>query len=178
MPTVSELRPARCVCCRVASRPAGGLLAIHGHGLRDRQLRGPTEPGQRTTIIVVQVRRYECLRCAAVMTVTPSAVLPRMLYAATAIALALALYGLDGLSARAVRAAVGAWQVVGASSTGWKSLRRWIAASTALWSCIRESPEGWRVRQLAARAATTLIASAPFSQPSLHAAIVGALHAR
>ena len=43
LPTVEEARPARCPVCGAASRPAGKALAIHGHGLHERQLRGPSE---------------------------------------------------------------------------------------------------------------------------------------
>ncbi len=175
---MSEVRPAQCVACQAASRPVGGGLAVHGHGVRQRQLRGPPEPGRRSTIIVINVRRYECLKCGAVMTVVPSAVLPRHHYAATAIGLALALYGICGLAAREVREAVSAWPVQGASSTGWKSLRRWIATASTLWPCIRAAPDSWQSMQRAERAATTLIAYAPFSQPPDHAAFVGAAHAR
>lgn len=174
---MSEARPAVCVCCRAASRPVGGGLTIHGHGVRQRQLRGPPQPGRRSTIVVVNVRRYECLRCGAVMTVVPSAVLARMLYTATAIGLSLALYGIDGLTAREVRKTVCAWPVIGASSTGWRSLRRWMATASVLWSCVRAAPDSWGPRQRAERAATTLIAHAPFSQPRADAAFVGAAHA-
>lgn len=107
------------------------------------------------------------------MTVVPGAVLAKMLYAATAIGLALALYGIGGVSAREVREAVSAWPVVGASSTGWKTLRRWIARAATLWTCVRESPASFTTRQRAERAAATLLAHAPSTNP-IDAAFAGA----
>ena len=107
------------------------------------------------------------------MTVVPRSVLAKMLYAATAIGLALALYGWGGTSAREVRGAVSAWPVVGASSTGWKALRRWTARAAQLWACIRESPASFTTRQRAERAAATLAAHAPGNAPDL-AAFLGA----
>jgi hypothetical protein len=160
-PSVSEARPPRCTCCGTASRPTGGKLVIHGQGLRSRQVRGPPKPGHRSTIIVVEVRRYECQECSAVMTVVPSGVLAKMLYGATAIGLSLALYGIGGVSAREVREAISAWPLIGASATGWKALRRWIARASTLWTCIRESPASFTTRQRAERAASTLAAHAP-----------------
>lgn len=111
------------------------------------------------------------------MTVVPGGVIAKMHYAGTAIALAFALYGFGGKSAREVRAAVSAWPIVGASSTGWKSLRRWIARASTLWTCIRESPLQFTARQMAERAASTLIAHAPAADP-VSAAFAGAARAR
>ena len=176
-PTSSEVRPARCTCCGAAGRPTGGKLAIHGHGVRERQVRGPPKSGHRSAIVVVQVRRYQCQQCGAVMTVVPRAVLARMLYAATAIGLALALYGFEGKSAGEVRGAVSAWPVIGPSSTGWKTLRRWITRASTLWACVRESPASFTTRQRAERAAATLMAHAP-GAGSTDAAFAGAERAR
>jgi hypothetical protein len=176
-PTVSEARPARCTCCGAASRPAGGKLAVHGHDVRARQVRRPPKPGHRPAIVVVDVRRYECQECGAVMTVVPGAVLAKMLYAATAIGMSLALYGIDGKSAREVREIVSAWTVICASSTGWKTLRRWIARASTLWTCIRDSPPSFTTRQRAERAASTLVAYAP-SASAVEAAFTGAARAQ
>ncbi len=177
-PTVSEARPTRCTGCRAASRPAGGPLAIHGHGVRRRQLRGPLDAQGEPQIVVVEIRRYECQRCGAVMTMAPREVIARKHYAATAIGLAVALYGVAGKCARAVREAVSPWRVVGASSTGWRSLRRWISAASSMWRCVRRSPSTWSTRQRAERIATTLAAHADGEPELVQAAFLGAVHAR
>lgn len=175
---MSEARPARCTCCGVASRPAGGALAIHGNGLRARQVRGPRVVGVDASQVVIYARRYECQECGAVMTVVPCEIIPRMLFAAPAIALALALYGLEGQSARAVRAAVSPLRKVGTPEGGWKTLGRWIAQAPSLWACIRPAPAGAATRMRAERAATTLAAHAGgVHQSVLHAAFAGAVHA-
>ena len=43
VPGVEQVRPARCSRCGAASRPLGAPLVVVGHGLRDRQVRGPAE---------------------------------------------------------------------------------------------------------------------------------------
>jgi len=177
-PTVSEARPARCRSCRAASRPAGRPLAIHGHGVRRRQLRGPLDALGEPQIVVVEVRRYECQHCGAVMTVAPREVLGRKHYAATAIGLAIGLYGVAGRCARAVRQAVSPWRVVGAGATGWRSLQRWISTASSIWRCVRRSPSTWSTRQRAERIATTLAAHAAGQPPLLEAIFLGAVHAR
>jgi ferredoxin len=177
MPTVSEARPRRCAGCGVASCPTGGCLAVHGHGVRDRHVRGPPAVGGQALLVVIEARRYECQVCGAVMTVVPREVLPRMLFAATAIALALALFGLDGRSARAVRISVSPLREVGTPESGWKTLHRWIARAPSIWTCIRPAPPEATTRMRAERAATTLAAHAA-ADSLVHAAFAGAVHAR
>lgn len=176
-PTVSEVRPARCTGCGVASRPVGGLIALHGNGVRARQVRGPPLIGAGATLVVIHARRYECQACGAVMMVVPCEILPRMLFAAPAIALALALYGLEGRSARAVRAAVSPLREVGTPEGGWKTLYRWIAQAPGLWACIRPATSEASTRMRAERAATTLAAHGA-GESLVHAAFAGAVHAR
>lgn len=125
-PSVDEVRPARCVDCDGAARESGRALGIVGHGLRDRQQRGPVAPDAVPTVEIVLVRRYLCLRCAAVMTVVPRDVEPRRHYARPAIALALARLGLLGETEAAVRQSISPWQI--GVTGGWRTLRRWITA--------------------------------------------------
>ena len=125
LPGVEEVRPAQCVGCGTASRPMGEKLAVHGHGLLERQLRGVLEVGAEPGVVVLSVRRYACLACKAVMTVVPAGMLARRLYSAPSIALALHLWLLAGLSDRAVRDQVCAWRVRGRSGSGWAQLYRW-----------------------------------------------------
>lgn len=130
------------------------------------------------TLVVIEVRRYECQECDAVMTVVPREVLPRMLFTASAIALALALYGLKGRSARAIRAEVSPLREVGTPEGGWKSLHRWIKRAPALWACIRATATDASARVRAERAATTLAAHAAAGESLTHAAFAGAVRAR
>lgn len=165
-PTVDEARPGRCPCCGVPSRPSGGLLGLHGHGLRERHQWGPAEPGGTPGLVGVLVRRYLCRSCGTVVVVGPRGILPGRLYAAGAIALALALWGCGGQPARLVRRQVSPFTVVGATAAaGWASLRRWARHVRAgrLFGHVRALPAGASLRQLAARAATTLAACAPGS---------------
>ena len=101
-PTVDEVRPGRCPACDAPSRPAGGLLGLHGHGLRERHQWGPVEVGGAAELIAILLRRYLC-RCGAVVVVGPRGLVRRRLYSAGAIALALALYGVSGLAPAEVR---------------------------------------------------------------------------
>lgn len=126
MPTPEEVRPARCPACGGAARELGCALSIVGHGLRDRQLRGPSAPDAAPTIEIVVVRRYVCRRCDAVITVVPREVEPRRHYSRPAIALALARLGLLGETPSAIRRAVSPWMIL--ETDGWRTLSRWIAA--------------------------------------------------
>lgn len=174
-PTVDEVRPSRCPVCGAASRPAGGLLGLHGHGLRSRQLRGPLSPEAPPSDSEVQAHRYACQHCPAILTVVPRETVPRRHYAATAIAFALGLYGLAGASHAEVRAQVSTAKVVGVcAERRWITLSRWIdaVAARALFAALPAMPSDHGRREVAARAAMALSARAP---PSLQA---GALAAR
>jgi hypothetical protein len=155
-------------------------VVLHGHGVRSRQVRGPATHEGPPTLRVTAVRRYLCTRCGATPTVTPSDILPRRLFSAPAIALALALFGVSEVALTDVRARISPWATVGATAAaGWVSLRRWVADVRAgrLFS-VRAVPETWTARQVAARAATTLAARAPVRAGTdnvLADAFVGAL---
>lgn len=160
LPSVSDVRPARCIACHVASRVVGERLAVHGHGTVLRQVRGPPTADGKPEVVVVLARRYECQRCSAVMTVAPRGVLHRMWYAASVIGLALFLYGVEGQSARAVRARLSTWPALDASTPGWPALRRWIARSSSLWRLVRPPLPNASTRQHAERAAMELVTHA------------------
>ena len=162
-PTVGEVRPGRCPACEAPSRPAGGNLGLHGHGLRERDQWGPGEFGDVPAVIGILARRYRCRGCGAVIVVVPRGVVRRRLYSAGAIALALAAWAVSGQTPAAVRARVSPHRIVGpTAATGWASLRRWARAVRVcrLFSVVRASPESATLRQVAARAATTLAAVA------------------
>ncbi|WP_242396385.1 hypothetical protein [Anaeromyxobacter oryzisoli] len=112
------------------------------------------------------LRRYRCQRCGSVVVVGPRGLLRRRLYSAGAVALALALYGLAALPPAEVRRRVSPLRIVGVTAAaGWASLRRWSRAVCAgrLFPVVRQLPADATLRQVAARAATTLAAYAPSS---------------
>jgi hypothetical protein len=165
-PSVDEVRPGRCPACDAPSRPTGGLLCLHGHGLRERHQWGPLEPSATPSLIGVLLRRYLCQSCGAVVVVGPRGLIRRRLYSAGAIALALTLYGVLGIAPGEVRRRVSPLRIVGATAAaGWASLRRWSRAVRArrLFPAVRALSADATLRQVAARAATTLAAYAPGS---------------
>lgn len=164
LPDVETLRPPRCPACAAAGRPLGGPLGLHGHGVRSRQVLGALAWGAVPVALEVGVRRYVCTRCRATCTVVPREVLHRRLYAAPAIALALALFGLLSRSAAGVRSAVSPWRHVGAAGAlRWDALSAWVAALRAgtLLAPLPPCPADWTRRRVAARAAAALAARAP-----------------
>jgi ferredoxin len=182
MPSPSESRPSRCCGCGAASRPHGALLVVHGDGTRERQVRGPVDAQGRPELGTVRVRRFECQRCGACMVVMPRELLPRRLYTASAIGLALALWSLMGATEAATRVRVSPFAIVGvAAATRWMTLRRWAtdAGAGRLFATSRAPPSGFVRRQHAERAAAALVALAPAGLPLEQAAFVGgALHFR
>ena len=126
-----RLRPTRCDragarLAAAAAREPGRSLGLVGHGLRERQLRGPAAAEVAPTVEVLLVRRYLCVRCAAVITVVPREVEPRRHYSRPAIALALALFALCAKSAATIRQAISPWRVT--ATPGWRTFWRWLAA--------------------------------------------------
>jgi hypothetical protein len=164
VPSVDEVRPGQCPRCAAASRPVGRGLQIWGHGLRDRQSRGPLEPLGDPVEVTLRVRRYLCRLCQTVIMVVPLGVIAGRLFAAAAIGLALTLFGVDGLPLSKVRQRVSPWQRVGATACGsWLAVRRWVRAirEGRLFASVRRSPAHLTTRQVAERAAMTLAALAP-----------------
>ena len=182
-PTVAEARPAACLDCKAASCPVGGRIQIHGHGLRERQVRGPLGPGEKAVTVGVLGRRYLCVVCGAVFLVVPREVLPRRQYSAAAIGLALALWGLVKATAIAVRLQISPSTVLGFDAmTGWVTLRRWAKAvkTGGLFSSVPAAGPSATLREVAALAATALAASAdPTTRhlPLAQRAFLGAAHA-
>ncbi len=155
---------------------------LHGHGLRARDQWGPLDVTASPGVGEIRCRRYACQRCGAVVLVVPRGILQRRLYSASAVALALALWGVEGLAPAEVRRRVSPWRKVGATAAAsWASLRRWARAvrAAALFAVVRATPAGARLREVAARAATTLAAFAPSSADALPLAtraMLGAAH--
>lgn len=109
----------------------GGGLALHGHGLRDRQLRGPLDPDGPATLIVIACRRYECTACGAILTVVPRGVAPRRHYGHAAIAMAFALWAIMHEPIGEVRRRVCAWRISHDAPTRWPALARWAHSARA-----------------------------------------------
>jgi ferredoxin len=182
MPSTEEARPGRCLGCGVASRPYGANLVIHGDGTRERQVRGPPSAEGAPELGSVRVRRFECQRCGACMVVVPRELLPRRLYTACAIGLALAVWALMGATEAATRTRVSPFGIVGATAHGrWMTLRRWAtdAGAGRLFGTSRAPPADYVRRQHAERAAAALVALAPRGlAPDAAAFAGGALHVR
>lgn len=128
-PSVESARPGACVVCGEASRPVGGGLGLHGHGLRDRQLRGPLAPGDPPTWVVIACRRYECTACGAILIVVPRGVAPRRHYGHAAIAMAFALWAIAHEPVAEIRRRVCAWRISHDAPTRWPTLTRWARSA-------------------------------------------------
>ena len=126
-PSAESARPGACVVCGEASRPVGGGLGLHGHGLRDRQVRGPLEADSSATWVVIACRRYACAACGAILTVVPRGVAPRRHYGHAAIAMAFALWAIAQHPVVEVRRRVCAWRI--SHETRWPTLMRWARAA-------------------------------------------------
>jgi hypothetical protein len=136
-PTVDEARPTCCAACGAASRPVGKGLNLHGQGVVARQVRGLLEADGEPGVYALVVRRYECQRCGAVMTVVPRGVLAGRQYSGPSIALALHLWLVMGLADRCVRYRVCAWRRQGRGSRGWAQLYRWARHVASLFALPR-----------------------------------------
>jgi hypothetical protein len=131
------------------------------HGLRERQVRGPAAPSGQPETQVLRVRRYCCRRCGGLTTVLPRGLTARRHYSASAIGLALCLYGLQGLSIGETRLRVCTW-AVGFETERWSTLPTWALAieQGRLFPSVRPSPVGASLRRKSERAAATLCAMA------------------
>jgi len=138
-------------------------VQLWGHGLRARQVRGPLAFGDTPDLVTVDGRRYQCQACEAVMIVEPRSVMRYRHFSASAIAMALALFGVEGASAIQVRRRVSPWRTVGhAACRGWVTLHRWIdvARQGELLPGMRHRAAG-DDRGVAARVARAVASRAP-----------------
>lgn len=157
-PGVRVARPPVCVKCEAPGVGASGRIVLHGHGLRLRSPRGPSEAEGAPRVVELLLRRYECQRCAAVLTVGPRGLLPWRRYSAQAIGLALFLWGLLGQTDPAVRERTSPAENRGLSRPErWTTLRRWARAirDGALWPGISVD-RSWTLRECAERVARGL----------------------
>jgi hypothetical protein len=183
LPTVEEARPACCPSCAAASCPVGGPIQLHGHGTRERQVRGPSDPLEPAETEEITARRYRCVPCGAVVVVVPREVLAGRLYSASAIGFALALWGLVLATAAQVRRQVCPARILGHTAvTGWATLRRWArdVAQGKLFPSVPGGGPSASLRRVAASAASALAACAEPTSRGLaieHRAFLGAVHA-
>lgn len=161
IPSVEAVRPRCCSRCGAASRPSGAGVVLVGHGSRERQIRGPAAPHGEPEIRVIVVRRYRCRLCGGLTTVLPRGLTARRHYSASAIGLALCLYGMQRLSVGETRQRVCTWPI-GFETERWTTLPSWIAAieKGRLFPGVRACPPSFTDRERAERAAATLCALA------------------
>jgi hypothetical protein len=156
-------------------------VQLHGHGRRRRIQRGPQAIGQLSKEREIHARRYRCIQCGTTVTVAAPSVVRRRLYGACAIALALALFGLQGQTARSVREAIAptAGHREPAEGASWSTLRRWASEAKAgtLTDDSRACPESFTLRQAAGRAAMMFQALGPRGADALERVWQGALNA-
>ena len=157
IPSAESARPACCSRCGAASRPLGGALALEGHGLRERQVRGPSEPLGAPETRTIRVRRYRCRLCGGLTTVLPRGLTARRHYSASAIGLSVCLYGMLRLSIGETRQRVCTWRVSFEPSR-WTTLPRWVTAISQgrLFPFVRGCPSTFSLRERAERAGATL----------------------
>lgn len=120
-----------------------------GHGVRERQIRGPAAPGERPRLSVILVRRFLCLVCDAVMTVVPKGVVAGRLFSGPTMLLGLFLWSQGGKTQHAVRESLNPW--LGLRSRSWRALNRWTRAawSGQLWGSLSGArPDEESVREL------------------------------
>lgn len=160
-PSAAQARPACCSGCGAASQAPGKALGLVGHGLRERQVRGPGAPGAEPEIIVVRVRRYRCRHCGGITTVLPRGLCARRHYSASAIGLSLCLFGLLRLTVAETRFRICPWRIT--LTQTWTTLGDWVDAVSAgrLLPGLRRSPPSFSRRKQAERAAAALVAIAP-----------------
>lgn len=171
LPSPEQVRPGCCSRCGAASQPVGCAVVLHGHGVRWRQVRGPTHANGEPETAIVAVRRYRCQRCGGITTVLPGGLCARRHYSASAIGLAMCLFGLVGLSIGETRQRVCTWRV-GFDLSRWTTLRSWVVAvgtgqllpRIVAW---RPWPLRGSLRQHAERTAACLCALAPAGVGSL-----------
>jgi hypothetical protein len=144
------------VVCDAPSRPVGGGLGLHGHGIRDRQICGPPDVDSMPTWIVIGCRRYLCTSCDAILTVVPRGVAPRRHYGHAAIALALTLWAIAGESEAEIRRRVCARRISVESLARWPTLMRWARAARDALGAATLS-----LKEAAARAAQIALGRAP-----------------
>jgi hypothetical protein len=104
-------------------------LVIVGHGVVERQVRGPMAAAGGPESILLRVRRYRCRACRAILLVGPLGLVRGRWYGAGAIALALEACA-RGETSKSIRRRVSPAPTVGGSAhERWVTLVRWVEAT-------------------------------------------------
>ena len=173
-PGVEAARPSHCPRCGAAAHHEGGLQ-LHGHGRRERSLWGPLDVGEDPVRRTVWLRRYRCTRCRAACTVAPQGIATRFLYATTAIASVLLLWGVVLWTATRCRLEISPDRLRGFSEPErWRSLHRWARRSADLFGLPVTNP-GSSDRVLARRVGHLLVGRGPPHLDQRRRALQGAL---
>ena len=139
-------------------------MVLHGHGLRERQIRGLDAPGEPPSLRAVLVRRYACQECGAVVVVAPTAVGARRLFDLATIAFALARWHVDGVASRIVRAEASPLPFVGDSARrAWSQLRRWARRAAEILRPPRRFEAGTSTASPSRAVLDAVAATAPLS---------------
>lgn len=157
---------------KLEAAATGGL---HGHSRRERSLWGPPEVGEDSVRRVVWLRRYRCVVCEAVCTVAPRGIATRFLYATTAIASGLLLWGVWLWSAARCRLEVSPDRLRGISEPQrWRSLNRWVRRTANLFA-LQELDTRASGHDLARRIGHLLVGRGPPDLDQHRRAVQGAL---
>lgn len=178
-PPAEVARPRRCPACGEAGHPVGGSPGLIGHGVRERQVRGVLAAGEAPHAASLELRRYLCRGCGAVVTVGPRGLWRRRLYGAASIALALALWAAGRQAAWRVREQVSPWPGAGAAARGWVQLKRWAKAAAAgrLWATLHCETEP-SLRSRVGRMIALVAGYGPSDDPLETRVMAGAVHVR
>ncbi len=121
-------------------------------------MRGPRGPDSSAALVLVEVRRYRCTACRAVMTVVPREVAEHHRYSRPAILTALALWSILELGGGEVRKRISPHPAGGFSDPRvWSSLRRWVGERERLWPEV-QVPERATARETAGALVVALCA--------------------
>ncbi len=160
-PDVHSARPSVTPCCGRAAAPPDGPLLLHGHGTRERVVRGVLTLDGRRDFHEVLLRRYRSTCCGVTCTVAPADVVPYKRFGAVSIALTMGYFGVWCESLAKVRERLNPLPQRGFDDFGWRAAQRWITTITALFTDVRPAPSDWTLRQVAARAAMTVVSRLP-----------------
>jgi hypothetical protein len=181
-PSVGVARPGACPWCEGPAFSGLGKVMLHGHGVVKRVQRGPASVETSPIARGVPVRVYLCqyAECGKACRVLPSSAVPRKHFSGAAIGLALALWGLVGLSAPTVRSRINERLTF---EPGWPALARWAGDIVAgrLFAGLEFSSAEGKPRALAGRVALALCGWAPAAVREgqrEHQAFAGACHVR
>ena len=131
---------------RGGESPSGGAAGSGGgHGLRERQVRGPARPLGQPETAVIRIRRYRCRLCGGLTTVLPRGLTARRHYSASAIGLSLSVAKRAGASSAALVMVLSSLPVNALAAPGNSPPPAAVAASSAVApSAVERAREAFR----------------------------------